>query len=123
MDNAAQAVKPGGVSVILSDCPDIIEPKEYFEWFDNPTFEDHDRALRDNYTIAGWAALITLEYCRKSSVILLTRQENNEFARKAGLHPAATIEEALAMAYDMCGKDDPKITVMPQGANTFPFPK
>ncbi len=123
MDNAAQAVKPGGVSVILSDCPDIIEPKEYFEWFDNPTFEDHDRALRDNYTIAGWAALITLEYCRKSSVILLTRPENKEFARKAGLHPAATIEEALAMAYDICGKDDPKITVMPQGANTFPFPK
>ena len=121
MDNAARASKAGGVSVILSECPDITEPMEYFGWFDHPTFEDLERALRDNYTIAGWAALVTLEFCRKSPVVLLTRPENAELARKAGLHPAATIEEALKVAYDMCGKADPTITVMPQGANTLPF--
>ena len=121
MDNAAHAVKAGGVSVILSECMDISEPKEYFGSFDKPTFEALDMALREDYTIAGWAALVTLEFCRKSSVVMLTRPENRDLARKAGLYPAATIDEALELAYDMCGKDDPKITVMPQGANTFPF--
>ncbi len=37
--------------------------------------------------------------------------------------PAATIEEALKIAYEKCGTKSPKITVMPQGANTFPILK
>jgi nickel-dependent lactate racemase len=121
MDNAVHAVKDGGVSVILSECPDIREPLEYFRWFDHPTIEAHDRALRADYTIAGWCALITREYCRQSPTILLTRPENAELARRAGLIPADSIESALAMAYDVCGKQNPSITVLPNGANTLPY--
>jgi nickel-dependent lactate racemase len=121
MDNAVHAAKPGGISVILSECPDIREPMEYFEWFDHPTIAAHDRALRANYTIAGWCALITREYCRESPTIMLTRPENAELARKAGLIPAATIDEALKTAIDMCGRKSPTITLMPQGANTLPL--
>lgn len=120
MDNAVHAVKPGGISVILSECPDIREPIEYFKWFDHPTIEAHDHALRADYTIAGWCALITREYCRESPTIMLTRPENAELARKAGLIPADTIAEALQTATDLCGRKHPTITVMPQGANTLP---
>jgi nickel-dependent lactate racemase len=120
MDNAVQAAKAGGISIILSECPDIREPMEYFQWFDHPTLEAHDHALRANYTIAGWCALITREYCRESPTIMLTRPENAELARKAGLIPAATMAGALQTAYDMCGRKNPSITVMPQGANTLP---
>jgi hypothetical protein len=52
---------------------------------------------------------------------MLTRPDNAELARKAGLIPAATIDEALKMAYAMCGKKNPTITVMPKGANTLPL--
>jgi nickel-dependent lactate racemase len=121
MDNAVHAARAGGVSVILSECPDIREPLEYFRWFDYPTIAEHDRALRVDYTIAGWCALITREYCRQSPTIMLTRPENFELARRAGLIPAATIDEALKMAYAICGKRDPSITVMPNGANTLPY--
>jgi nickel-dependent lactate racemase len=121
MDNAVHAVRPGGVSVILSECPDIREPLEYFRWFDWPTLAEHDRALRANYTIAGWCALITREYCRQSPTIMLTRPDNAELTRRAGLIPAATIEEALKLAYDLCGRQSPSITVMPNGANTLPY--
>jgi nickel-dependent lactate racemase len=121
MDNAVQAVRDGGVSVILSECPDIAEPEEYFRWFDHPTLAEHDRALRDRYTIAGWCALITREYCRQSPTIMLTRPENAGLARRAGLIPASTIDEALRTAYDLCGRKDPAITVMPHGANTLPY--
>jgi nickel-dependent lactate racemase len=121
MDNAVHAAKAGGISVILSECPDIREPMEYFKWFDHPTIEAHDRALRANYTIAGWCALITREYCRQSPTIMLTRPDNAELARRAGLIPAATIDEALKLAYTMSGKKNPTITVMPKGANTLPL--
>jgi nickel-dependent lactate racemase len=120
MDNAVHAAKPGGVCVVLSECPDIREPLEYFRWFDHPTIDSHDRALRQKYTIAGWCALITREYCRQNPTILLTRPENAELARRAGLIPAATIEEALQAAYDLCGRSAPSVTVMPNGANTLP---
>ena len=121
MDNAVLAVKDGGVSVILSECPDIREPLDYFRWFDHPTIEAHDRALRANYTIAGWCALITREYCRQSPTILLTRPDNAELARRAGLIPARSIDEALTKAYELCGRRNPSITVMPNGANTLPY--
>jgi lactate racemase len=121
MDNAVHAAKDGGVSVILSECPDIREPLEYFRWFDHPTIEEHDRALRDAYTIAGWCALITREYCRQSPTIMLTRPDNAGLARKAGLIPAAGIDEALKKAYDLCGKKNPSITLLPNGANTLPY--
>jgi len=121
MDNAVHAARDGGVSVILSECPDIREPLEYFRWFDYPTLEEHDRALRSNYTIAGWCALITREYCRRSPTIMLTRPDNADLARRAGLIPAESMEEALKMAYDLCGKKDPSITVLPNGANTLPY--
>jgi hypothetical protein len=31
------------------------------------------------------------------------------------------MDEALRLAYEKCGTKDPKITIMPQGANTFPM--
>jgi nickel-dependent lactate racemase len=121
MDNAVHAAAAGGISVILSECPDIREPIEYFKWFDHPSIESHDLALRSDYTIAGWCALITREYCRASPTIMLTRPENADLARRAGLIPAATIDEALKRAYAMSGRPHPTITVMPQGANTLPL--
>jgi lactate racemase len=121
MDNAVHAAREGGVSLILSECPDIREPLEYFRWFDYPTIEEHDRALRANYTIAGWCALITREYCRQSPTIMLTRPDNAELARRAGLIPVAGMEEALKKAYERCGKKDPSITILPNGANTLPY--
>jgi len=63
----------------------------------------------------------TREYCRQSLAIMLPRPDNAELARRAGSIQAATIDEALKMAYDMCGKQAPSITVLPNGANTLPF--
>jgi hypothetical protein len=54
-------------------------------------------------------------------MILLTRRENLELAAKAGVLPVSTMEEALRLAYEKCGTKSPKITIMPQGANTFPM--
>jgi hypothetical protein len=52
---------------------------------------------------------------------MVTRKENIGLARKAGVQGVATMAEALNLAYETCGSSEPKITVMPQGANTFPI--
>ncbi|MDQ1331953.1 MAG: lactate racemase [Thermodesulfobacteriota bacterium] len=121
IDNAVYAMKPGGAAVILGECPDIDEPKEFFDWFKYPTFFEMDKAVRSNFLISGWVALRQLEYCRKGTIILLTRRENLELARKAGVHPVSSMVDAMRLAYEVCGTDKPGITIMPQGANTFPI--
>ena len=121
IDNAIYAMKPGGVVIFLAECPDINEPGEFFDWFDHPTFLDLEKAVRANFLISGWVAVRQLEYGRQGEIIMVTRKENIELARKAGIRGVTTMEEALKLAYEKCGTAVPKITVMPQGANTFPI--
>ena len=121
LDNARYALKTGGVAVILSECPDIAEPTEYFGGFNYPDVHEQEKALRENYDLPGWVALRQTEYCRDNQVILLTRPGNEDYARAAKLHPVFSMEEALKLAYGKCGLDRPRITVMPFGANTFPL--
>ncbi len=121
IDNAVYAMKPGGVVVLLSECPDISEPGEFFNWFDFPNALEQEKAVRANFSIAGWVAVRQLEYMKMGYVLMVTREENIELARKAGVHGVTSIAEALALAREKCGTDRPKITIMPQGANTFPI--
>jgi len=121
IDNACHAMKPGGAAIILSECPDIREPKEFFDWFEHTDRLEMEKALRANYALAGWLAFHQHEYRDKGLIVLVTRKENFEYAEKARLHPVATIEEALRVAHAHCRAAKPTITVMPQGANTLPL--
>ncbi|WP_028308640.1 nickel-dependent lactate racemase [Desulfitibacter alkalitolerans] len=123
MDNAYYAMKKGGAAIILSECPDIMEPEEFTQWFNYESTYEMERALRANFTIPGWVAFKEVECSDKGPFILLTKPENAEFAKKAKLIPVTSIEDALKIAYEKCGTTNPKVTVMPQGANTFPIVK
>lgn len=121
IDNAVYAMKPGGAAIILAECVDITDPREFFDWFSYPGYLEMEKAVRANFLISGWVAVRQLEYCRRGTMILLTRQENLELARRAGVVAVSTMDDALRLAYEHCGTDGPTITIMPQGANTFPM--
>ena len=121
IDNAVYAMKPGGVVILLAQCPDIEEPAEFFDWFNHPTPFELEKAVRANFLISGWVAVRQLEYGRMGTLIMVTDKNNIERAAKAGVLGVATIEEALELAYKKCGSTEPTVTVMPQGANTFPI--
>lgn len=121
IDNAVYAMKPNGVAIVLGECPDITEPNEFFDWFDHPTPLELERAVRENFLISGWVALRQLEYCLKGSIILVTSEKNLELAGRAGVIPVTSMEQAMQIAYEKCGSKQPTVTVMPQGANTFPI--
>jgi nickel-dependent lactate racemase len=121
IENARCALKTGGVAVILAECADIAEPKEFFDWFEYPDAFEQEKALREDYNLPGWVALRQTEYCRDYQILLLTRPENADYARRARAHPVFSMDEALRLAYEKCGLNRPRITVMPFGANTFPI--
>lgn len=120
IDNAYMAAKPGGVVICFMELPDIMEPAEFSDWFKYPTMLDHEIALRANFTIPGFLAYRLLDIARQISLIVVTKKENAEFIRKAGMIPAATAEEALAIAQEKIGREDYTITVMTAAANTVP---
>jgi lactate racemase len=121
LDNACYALKEGGVAVIVAECPDIAEPKEFFRWFKYSNLLDQEKALRADYDLPGWVALRHMESCLRYQAVLVTRPENADYARMASVHPVFSISEALKLAYEKCGLDHPKVTVIPLGANTFPL--
>ena len=120
MDNASYAVKKGGVVIIVSDCPDILEPPEFPQWFQYPSKLEMERALRADFTIPGWVAWKEVECGDIASFIMVTRSGNVDLVKKAGMLPVTTMEVALSEAYRLCGSARPRITLMPQGANTLP---
>jgi len=120
IDNAYMATKPGGVIICFLELPDIMEPAEFSDWFKFPTMLEHEMALRKNFTIPGFLAYKLLDIARQVSLIIVTKEENADFIRKAGMIPAVTAEEAFAIAKEKLGKEDYTITIMTASANTVP---
>lgn len=120
MDNAYYAVRKGGAVIILSECRDIYEPLEFTDWFRYETPLEMEIALRANFRIPGYVAFREVECSKKATYIFITRGENADLIKKAQMTPVTNIEEALELAYKIVGRDA-KITIMPQGANTFPI--
>ena len=81
---------------------------------------EHEMALRKNFTIPGFLAYKLLDSARQVSLIIVTKGENADFIRKAGMIPAVTADEAFAIAKEKLGKEDYTITVMTASANTVP---
>jgi lactate racemase len=123
MDNASYAVKKGGAVIVVSENPDILEPPDFPQWFQYPSKLEMEKALRADFTIPGWVAWKEVECSDVAAFIMVTRPENAELVGKAGIIPVFTMEEALDQAYGRCGTKAPRITLMPQGANTLPVLK
>lgn len=121
MDNACYAVKKGGVVIMLSECDDIYEPAEFSQWFEYDSKRDMEAALREAFTIPGWVALKEIECSDIAAFIMVTKEANFDLVRKVNMIPAASFDEALALAKQKCPLEKPQYIVMPQGANTVPL--
>ena len=71
--------------------------------------------------IFGWLATRQMEYKKLGTIVLVTEKKNLDMACRVHVEPVTCMEEALQLAFGKCGVKDPKIIVMPQGANTLPI--
>lgn len=121
IDNAAMAVKPGGVAVCFLECRDIMEPPDFSAWFKYADKYDREIALRAGFTVPGFIALKFAYIARNISLIIVTKPENAEFVRNAGFIPAADADGAMRIAREKLGRDDFTVTVMTEAATTVPL--
>ncbi len=123
--NAVFAVKPGGIMILVMECPDIGEPPDFAEAFLLHDKKEIEQRLRNDFTIPAFSAYKTQEIIASmEAVYVVTRCENFDVMRQSGQIPAASLEEAWQAAQKLLQKDRKEkytIGVMPYAAATLPI--
>jgi len=120
-DYALNALKPGGVMILIAACSEGIGNPDFLGWFRFQDPVEMEAELRKNFQINGQTAYATLMKAKKATVLLLSELPDS-VVRTMSLTPAHSIEEALVRAYRILG-DNPTTYVIPYGGAVLPWVK
>ncbi|KAB0664306.1 nickel-dependent lactate racemase [Oryzomonas japonica] len=118
MEYASQALKPGGVMILLAECRDGFGNATFFDWFRHRTLDRFEAALREQYEINGQTAYSLLQKAQRFTIILVSRFPDHQ-VREMGMAPAPS----LAAAMEKAGALLPprwQALVMPDGGSVLP---
>lgn len=120
MDNAACAVRKGGVVILLAECIEGSGSAKLEETFRRlRTPEAIKKELEDNFQIGANKAFAITRPLGKARFILVTAL-NRDLAKSMHFTAAVdTVEEALKIAHEYLG-DHPSTIMMPEGSLTVP---
>lgn len=118
MEYAAQALKDGGVMILLAECRDGFGNSTFFNWFRHKRLDQFEAALRDRYEINGQTAYSTLQKAQRFRIILVSEFPGQQ-VEEMGMLPAGSLDEALLMA-DRFLPPDWTALVMPEGGSVLP---
>ena len=108
----------GGVIIMCASCFDGMGGTHFEKLIVRGTVDEIDEYLSripPKETIPEqWCAQIYSRILKKHRIILVTTYLHHELVRKANMIPASSPDEALAMAYEMMGKDA-RVVVIPDG--------
>lgn len=111
-----------GVIIMVCACREGIGGSHFEELIMGGNAEEIDRrlsAVPPRETIPEqWCAQIYARILKKHPVILVTQYLDPEVVRRANMIPAATPDEALALAYEIKGKDA-RVVVIPDGVSVM----
>ena len=115
---AEACCKDGGVIIMCCSCCDGMGGSNFEKLIVKGTVDEIDEFLSKippkESISEQWCAQIYSRILKKHTVILVTTYLDHDLVRKANMIPASTPDEALAMAYEMMGKDA-QVVVIPDG--------
>ncbi len=118
MEYGSQALKEGGVMVLLAQCRDGYGNATFFDWFRFQDLAPFEARLRSHYEINGQTAYSLLQKAQKFRVILVSDLPPEE-VRTMGITPARTLDEAMATATELLPADYTAY-VIPEGGTVLP---
>lgn len=112
-------VRPGGVLLLVAECPEGLGHHTFEEWMRDPGGLDGILArIRRVFVIGGHkAAAVAL--AMKQATIYLVSSIPAALARSLGFVPFGDTQTALAAALRAVGPD-PFVVVMPEGGSVLP---
>jgi nickel-dependent lactate racemase len=121
MEYGSKALKDGGVMILLAECRDGFGNATFFNWFRFDDLAEFEAELRNNYEINGQTAYSLAQKAQCFRIILVSSLPDEE-VRTMGLHPAATLDEAVRMAVELLPTDF-SAYVVPEGGTVLPVYK
>lgn len=118
MEYASQALKDGGVLILLAECRDGFGNSTIFNWFRHKCLDDFEAALRTRYEINGQTAYSLLQKAQRFRIILVSRFPHQQ-VEAMGMIPAAGLDEALTLA-DRLLPHDWRYYLIPEAGSVLP---
>lgn len=118
MEYGSQAVKNGGVMILVARCNDGYGHDTFHRWFRFKELGAFEDELRRNYEINGQTAYSTLQKAQRFRVILVSDLPSEEVAQM-GMTPAADLGQAMTMAESLLPPNY-SAYVIPEGGTVLP---
>ncbi len=118
MEYSYNALKEGGVMILVGECTDGFGNSTMHSWFQHKQLRNFEKALRDNYEINGQTAYSIFLKSKKAKIIMVSGLPEQE-VKDMSITPAPSLDDALAKAEKILGKRY-SYYLIPDGSNLLP---
>ena len=120
LNNAYQAVKPGGTIILLAECSEGYGEPTFEKWIEEAnTPDDIIKHLKNKFVLGGHKAYAIAKLTKEVEVILISSLPP-EKARKLFFIPMENISQAIEYIKEKYGEDF-KAYILPSGNTVLPF--
>jgi len=121
VDNALDAVKRGGVMVLVAECPEGHGHDVFYEWMTKFNgVKQMEKEIKRRFRLGGHKAYYLLKAVQKAEIILVSAMPDYLAQNVFKLKTARAINDALRDAFDITGKNA-RVWAMPHGNMTLPI--
>jgi len=121
LENAVRAVRPGGIMILLAECPEGLGDKNFEEYMTKYPLDEAIERIRQKFVLGAHKAAVIARNLKKADIYLVSALSPQVVeARK--LTPFGQAQEAFDAALRKMG-DGASVLIMPFGGSTVPFPK
>jgi nickel-dependent lactate racemase len=120
LDNAAYAVRDGGVIILAAECPEGFGNATCEAWLTEAHSPDEILArIQQTFVLGGHKAAAIAAVQKRASIFLVSMLPE-DLVRRCRMTPYGTPDEALAAAFDALGPGA-GVLVLPQGGSVLPL--
>jgi nickel-dependent lactate racemase len=123
VDNALEAVKRGGVIVLVAECPEGHGNEVFYEWMMKfKSLKEVEKRIKRNFVLGGHKAYYLMKALQKVKIILVSSMPDYYAQNVFRLDTARAINDAVEEAFRIAG-NRAKVWAMPLGNHTLPVVK
>jgi nickel-dependent lactate racemase len=120
LDNALDAVKRGGVIILVAECPEGHGNQVFYDWMTRlGDLKNVEREIKRNFVFGGHKAYYLLKALQNHQIILVSSMPDYYATSIFKLKTARAVNDALAEAWKIAGSAS-RVWAMPLGGYTLP---
>jgi len=120
LDNSLDAVKRGGVIILVAECPEGHGNQVFYDWMTRlGDLKNVEREIKRNFVLGGHKAYYLLKALQNHQIILVSALPDYYATSIFKLKTARAVNDAFDEALKIAGSAS-RVWAMPQGSSTLP---